>query len=462
MVTIEEATTLVDLHKSAVKHFPKAGSIDRKLDAIEKQVAALAKRVPAATKPTWATVAAAATTTASFGSAINLPGQNNAVTIWPPQEGEGEYNGRTLMEVLEKVRTAIPGAVAAQPLRSGDIRITMASAKQKEAALSNRDHIGQALGAKVLRQDYPVEVQAVPISVPVQHGKSADNTKVIQEMIDSTKRLIPNFTATRIAWIHGENSLKPRKGEAQAPRHASLIVYVPTAELQRKAVQQGIIIKGVIYPTRLYENGLQRTRCFRCNRWGHTQSSCRAKETCGHCAGEHDTRRCPSIGDPSVARCCNCGKGGHRAWQTSKCPDYRRRHTQLEERRRALEGLSLSWRAERSQSAPLLPAGLFSSGPSATATSTYEVLAGRKRHRPDRPEASQDEGSRRRGPGRPPKVTLPDPFQSSLVSFTQPAQTQATLPVEGPIIVPATQNPWGESQSQHMEAEATQVYQSEW
>ena len=126
-------------------------------------------------------------------------------------------------------------------VRSGDIRITMASTQQKEATLNDRDHVGQTLGAKLLRQDYPVEVQAVPTSIPVQHGKAADNTRTIQEMVESTRRLIPNFTATIIMWIHGEDSLRPKKGEARVPRHASLIVHVPTTELQKKAVQQGII-----------------------------------------------------------------------------------------------------------------------------------------------------------------------------------------------------------------------------
>ena len=454
MVSGPQVARMLELHQTATKHTPKANSIEQRLGAIERQVTTIAKRLPSGTKqlttsPTWASVAAAPPLSvgSSFRGTLTVPNQNNnAITIRPPHEDK--YRGQTPAEVLREVRAAIPGAVAAQPLRSGDMRITMASAQQKETALKNGDSIGQALGAKVLRQDYPVEVQAVPISVPVEHGKASNNTKVIQEMVEGTRRLIPNFTVTRIAWIHGEESIKPKKGETRAPRHASLLVHVPTAELQKKAVQHGIIIEGVIYPTRLYDNALQRTRCFRCNRWGHTQASCHANETCGHCAGQHGTRECPQKDNPSVVRCCNCGKGGHRVWQTSKCPDYKRRLAQLEERRRTMEGISLSWRAERDYQVPLHS----HKAPSAMPSSTNEVISGRKRERPRQPEASED-GSRRQGLGRPPKVTPPDPRQPSLESYTRrAAESQCTD------VALATQ--W--SQEQHMETEPTQDPSLEW
>ena len=450
MVSAPRVARMVELHQTATRHIPKANdNIEQRLDAIERQVTTIAKRLPSGTRQsttstTWASVAAGPplSVSSSFRGTLTMPHRNNAITIRPLQGDK--YRSQTPAEVLREVRAAIPGAVAAQPLRSGDIRVTMASTQQKETALNKGDSIGQALEAKVLRQDYPVEVQAVPMSIPVKHGKAPDNTKVIQEMVEGTGRLIPSFTVTRIAWIHGEESVKPRKGETRAPRHASLLVYVPTAELQKKAVQHGIIIEGVIYPTRLYDNALQRIRCFRCNRWGHTQSSCHANETCGHCAGQHGTRECPQKDNPSVIRCCNCGKGGHRAWQTSKCPDYRRRLAQIEERRRTMGDVSLSWKAERDYEVQLHTR----KAPSAMPLATNEVISGRKRERPRQPESSED-GSRRQGLGRPPKATPPDPRQPSLESYARrPAEAQCTD------VVPATQ---GEHWDQNMEAEPTQL-----
>ena len=178
-VSVVEMAKLVDLHRTVSRSFTKANSIDKRLGAIEKQVMTLAKRIPTVTKPTWAAVTVAAPVMTSLGRVMTPPSKSNAITIRPPIGEGGEYNGHSPAEVLQKVRTAIPGAVAAQPLHSGDIHITMASSQQKEATLNNGDNIGQTLRVKVLRQDYPVEVQAVPTSVPIQHGKTADNTDVI-------------------------------------------------------------------------------------------------------------------------------------------------------------------------------------------------------------------------------------------------------------------------------------------
>jgi hypothetical protein len=437
-VSPSDLTSLMELHQKATRGLARASAVENRLDSIEKQIRTMTEKLPMTTSkqlPSWAAVAAAPQPPARFGSTIV---KTNAITIRPQESG---YKGQTPAEVLQRVRAIIPGAVAAQPLRSGDVRITMASTQQKEATLNNGDSIGQAIGAKVLRQDYPVEVQAVPTSIAVEHGRSAENTKTIREMVEGTRRLIPSFTATRIAWIHGKESVTPRKGETRAPRHASLIVYVPSAEIQKKAVQHGIIIEGVIYPTRLYDSALQRTRCFKCNRWGHTQASCQAKATCGHCAGQHDTRECTKKDDPSTARCCNCGKGGHRSWQTSKCPDYRRRCVQLEERRRAMDNISLNWKAERDYQVPLCGPMM----PPTAHTPTNEVASGRKRERPQQQETS-DDGSRRRGLGRPPKAIQPDPRQPSLEDFTRRAEPQcmdlvlATEPLEGTHHMETTQD----------------------
>ena len=81
-------------------------------------------------------------------------------------------------------------------------------------------------------------------------------------------------------------------------------------------------------------------------------------------------------------------KRGYRAWQTSRCPDYKRRQAQLEERRKALEGISLNWKAERDHPIPLPPTKA-----STKPTSTNEMLAGRKRDRPSQSETAPDDAS---------------------------------------------------------------------
>jgi hypothetical protein len=87
--------------------------------------------------------------------------------------------------------------------------------------LNTGNSIGQALGAKVPRQDYPMEVQAVLTSIPVEHGKAPDNAKVTREMVEGTRWLIPTFKATRIAWIHGGESSRGRERLGRRSMHPS-------------------------------------------------------------------------------------------------------------------------------------------------------------------------------------------------------------------------------------------------
>jgi hypothetical protein len=69
---------------------------------------------------------------------------------------------------------------------------------QQETALSNGGNIGQPLGKTA--QDYPVEVQVVLTSLRgTRRGpRHPDNTTVIREMVEGTRRLISSFIVTRI------------------------------------------------------------------------------------------------------------------------------------------------------------------------------------------------------------------------------------------------------------------------
>jgi hypothetical protein len=118
---------------------------------------------------------------------------------------------------------------------------------------------------------------------------------------------------SRVSWLHGERTVKSGKARS------SLIVYLSTESLRDKALQEGITIKGAWYNVKLWSQALQTPRCFRCNRWGHTQSTCAAKEACGHCAGAHDTRNCHQT---TKDRCSNCGRA-HKAWNRVKCTVYK-------------------------------------------------------------------------------------------------------------------------------------------
>jgi hypothetical protein len=64
-------------------------------------------------------------------------------------------------------------------------------------------------------------------------------------------------------------------------------------------------------------------RCFRCQAYGHTGKSCRGREKCSLCAGEHEWRGCPQANKEREERrpvCPNCS-GSHSAAYRG-CPKY--------------------------------------------------------------------------------------------------------------------------------------------
>ncbi|XP_064611699.1 uncharacterized protein LOC135475697 [Liolophura sinensis] len=49
-------------------------------------------------------------------------------------------------------------------------------------------------------------------------------------------------------------------------------------------------------------------RCYKCQGYGHISSSCRGKQRCPRCAGEHEFEQCRNLDRP---KCSNCGSLGH-------------------------------------------------------------------------------------------------------------------------------------------------------
>ena len=61
--------------------------------------------------------------------------------------------------------------------------------------------------------------------------------------------------------------------------------------------------------------------CFQCQRYGHASISCKRKEACGKCAGDHSHSTC-TITVPDLFKCATC-LGKHK-FTSSTCPFYER------------------------------------------------------------------------------------------------------------------------------------------
>ena len=147
-------------------------------------------------------------------------------------------------------------------MRSGDIRITVTN---KNYITKNKESLQHQLDVKILREDYPVEVLAVPRSLTVQEGKKANNSSLLRELESANRKIIPGIQFTRISWI------LQHLADRQPPKtRGSFILSMANHEHQLEAVRRGVVIEGQLFQVRLYDFNLRLTRCFNCSRWGHS------------------------------------------------------------------------------------------------------------------------------------------------------------------------------------------------
>lgn len=320
-----------------VTHASGAGNAPQGVEARLERIEALLK-APTNTSQvgpqgaTWAKVAAVGMRQAGEAPAI-LP-TRHIVRVQMAQA-----KGMTNEDILKEVKKTISGAAAIRVLHSGDIDVTMADESSKDRAQG----LPSTEALKIFRKDYLIEVPSVPLSVRVACEKGADNTTLATAICDASRAVSPGLQITTIKWLHSQTSRARQARDAgykPAKTRGSLIIGVPTQEMQRRAIRGGVIIDAQFFETRPFERSLQAIRCFKCQQWGHTQGACAKQVRCAQCAGSHETRDCPG---KSVS-CANCGKQ-HRAWQGRECPAYQAYFQGIQRRRSALYAQGESIRA---------------------------------------------------------------------------------------------------------------------
>ena len=227
--------------------------------------------VPPVQGQTWAAVAAQAARTANTVAA-----PQRATVRVRLEESQGQEPG----ELLKTIQRTIPSAYALRTLNSGDVDVHVPSQTTKDQILNGPD----APGLKILRKDYLLEVPGVPLKTPINSGRNADNSELIQSICEATKRLVPGIAISRIRWLHApEAQAKRQANPSSAQREpektrGTLIIGVPTQAIQQKIIKRGIVIESQLFETRLFENSLIVKQCYRCNQWGHTKRMWKANK----------------------------------------------------------------------------------------------------------------------------------------------------------------------------------------
>ena len=151
------------------------------------------------------------------------------------------------------MKKSIPGAAVVRVLHSSDIDVTVPS----EAARDKAQAIQPTPALKVFRNDYMVEVPGVPLTMRVAGEKSTDNALLAANIYEASKTLSSGLQITRIRWLHRERKGNQRGASTtQVKTRGSLLVGLQTQDMQRRAIQGGLVINAQLFEARPFERAL--------------------------------------------------------------------------------------------------------------------------------------------------------------------------------------------------------------
>jgi hypothetical protein len=220
---LQDAFALARTLRTTADH-PK-DPIEQRLSNIKSALGRLEHRKPEQ-KNTWAAVAALAARREAAPIA-----QRPALRV-----RMAEMEGKPNTEILAEVKKVIKSAYAVKTMRSGDIEVMVSSQAAKDLALNQET----CEGVKVLRQDYPVEIPGVPLTVQVDSGKNADNRDLIQELIKTNRLRISSIAIHKIRWLHNLKTMTKRKADGKT--RSTLILSASTQAIQHALINKDLII----------------------------------------------------------------------------------------------------------------------------------------------------------------------------------------------------------------------------
>jgi hypothetical protein len=210
-------------------------------------------------------------------------------------------------------------AVSANQLKSGDLSIKTATTADMEALRQFAEDWEHRIGNGALVR--------IPTYGILAHGirtSSMDMDRLTQlrdELLQDNKPFIPTAEIKHIGWLTRSATTKSA---------SSVIIEFSKAEDANKIIDEGLIWQGEVFQCERYDRQCRLRQCFRCHKYGHIGTQCKATTTCGYCAQEHMTRECPSKNDSTMPRKCAACYGDHEAWH-SQCTTRKRELAKVKE-----------------------------------------------------------------------------------------------------------------------------------
>lgn len=149
-------------------------------------------------------------------------------------------------KLLSRAKEHIPGAYAIRKRRSNDTEVFVASASQRDAVLN----MPQPENFQILRQDYPVEIPVISLSVKIEGGKNSNNASINQDIIAVTNVRVPGIQINRIRWLHDgkENLWAEKNGNTRG----TVIMSLPSEALQKDIVRKGIVLNSTLFSAQMW------------------------------------------------------------------------------------------------------------------------------------------------------------------------------------------------------------------
>jgi hypothetical protein len=296
-------------------------------------------------------------------------------------------------EKLERIRETIPEAQAIIPhARAKDKVSVVVPTNTRNTLLRNGLREG-AEGMKLVRRPILGMILGVPLTQPITSKKSVENNAWIEEF---TRR--NGIAVRRVEWMYTQKMVEKMK-ETGSQKRGSVIFEATTQEDRDKVIRDGVFIGAEWFRVTCWDVSMRETQCFRCWRWGHTQSVCNApEELCGYCAGRHPHHKCETKGKDH-ASCAGCKEKGHYAFHRHACKGYRKFRMEKEQTRTRLNEMTARiCQGAREQTTMPPP-------PPPSQTTAWKVVTGRKvgekSKRTSMGDSDEERNKQRRGPGRP-------------------------------------------------------------
>ncbi|CAG8122318.1 unnamed protein product [Penicillium nalgiovense] len=278
--------------------------------------------------------------------------------------------------------------VAARQLKSGDVSLSLRTAKEAEIMRCHRTAWVKHLwkGSEVRLPSWGVVIHDVNVrSLSINTAAEIRDRKpgiVKQLLTENSFNWGDEAEITQISWL-----VLP-----EGKKSGSLIVEFTSPHTANNAIDTGTLWDSEVLTTVLYDRAARIRQCHNCQKYGHIGNTCSNETRCVFCAERHHSRDCQRKKDATLSerRCANCG-GAHNGW-SKRCPDFIREIERVQVLAQARERHHrvpsyLSIRETRQGTPAATTVGPRSSGGSGSGTSTKDS-SGWGRRPPDQPGAS--------------------------------------------------------------------------